>query len=276
MKEPAQTDFSLDARGFRRAGVVAGLLLGIFAPAGCLVIRYLLNGEPTLVWMLEEWNQQEYFYLYMLISIPIAFGVFGYFLGSLRDRVLYQNIALERMNTTLKTQSLTDDVTGQYNHRFLVSEIEKSLERAVRNKRDLSALMIDLDDFKQVNDRFGHLTGDRVLKELADIVNQSIRKVDTLGRYGGDEFLVILPEAAPEAAARVARRIQQNVSQHRFNVGKKTLPITVSIGITTVPDIQKIDKTDFIESVDQAMFKAKKSGKNRIIVGGQGPAKDPE
>ena len=171
---------------------------------------------------------------------------------------------LSRRSKELEAQSRTDDLTGQYNRRHILVELEREVERAVRYGRHLSGMMIDIDDFKSVNDQYGHLAGDQVLKDLVDIIEKSLRKIDILGRYGGDEFLVILPESTPDVACLVAERIRQNVAEHDFRIHEATLRLTVSIGLISFEDVQEINQTTFIEQIDQAMFQAKHLGKNQI------------
>lgn len=167
----------------------------------------------------------------------------------------------------LQTQSRTDDLTGQYNRRHILVELEKEVERAIRYGRHLSGMMVDIDDFKLINDKYGHLMGDRVLKSVAAVLEHSIRRIDILGRYGGDEFLVILPESALEIARLVAQRIQKNLLEYYQNVVRDLAPLTVSIGLLSFKNVREIDKAIFIEKIDQALLAAKRSGKNTISVG---------
>ena len=171
---------------------------------------------------------------------------------------------LNRRSKELEAQSRTDDLTGGYNRRHILVELEREVERALRYGRHLSGMMIDIDDFKSVNDRYGHLAGDRVLKEMAEVLEHSLRKIDILGRYGGDEFLIILPESPPDVAKVVGERVRQNVAAHSFLVHETTLHLTISIGLISFEDVQEIDPKAFIEKIDQAMFQAKRLGKNQI------------
>ncbi len=182
------------------------------------------------------------------------------------DRLREAFEELSRRSKELEAQSRTDDLTGQYNRRHILVELEKEVERAVRYERHLSGMMIDIDDFKSVNDRYGHLAGDQVLREIAQILEQNLRKIDILGRYGGDEFLVILPEAPPDTAKVVAERVRENVAAHSFRVEGAILHMTVSIGLISFADVQEIDQRTFIEQVDQAMLNAKHSGKNQVSI----------
>ncbi len=216
--------------------------------------------------MAHELSSQFYYYAYMALITPLVFGFFGAYLGSLNDTSHSQKKSMENRMNILETQSMTDDVTGLYNHRHLREEIEKEIERSKRHEHSLSALMIDIDGFKEINDLYGHLTGDYILREIASVIDQSIRKIDILGRYGGDEFVVILPEAKIEPAKIVAERVLQNVRLHRFQTKRDYISLTVSIGVFSYEDLKNLDSAIFIEKIDDAMFRAKSLGKDRMFL----------
>lgn len=148
-----------------------------------------------------------------------------------------------------------------------VELLVKAVERALRYGRPLSGMMVDIDDFKQINDRYGHFVGDRALKAFAKVFHESIRKIDILGRYGGDEFLIILPEATVDVARLVAERIQKNLAEYQRNVAGELAHFTASIGLLSFEDIKEVDETVFLERIDQALLKAKCTGKNTIFMG---------
>ena len=168
---------------------------------------------------------------------------------------------------TLEVQSIRDDLTGLYNRRYILLELEKETERSIRCKRPITGMMIDLDNFKQVNDQYGHPAGDEVLKQFALILEKSIRKMDIAGRYGGDEFLVLLPESDLEISGRVAERIRKNVHEFPFNAKGTPFSLSVSIGLIPFNEGEKNNKNGMIEKIDQALFRAKQSGKNQVAVG---------
>lgn len=174
-------------------------------------------------------------------------------LGVLRD--VTEKIKLER---ELLELSITDGLTGLYNQRHFFKELDKEMERAVRQGTPLSLLLFDLDDFKAYNDLNGHLEGDKVLKSVAQAVLRAIRRVDSAFRYGGDEFTVILPGASKEEASQVAERIKKSF---------KTMPylqeINLSIGLVEFKP--QYDLTAFIQHADEAMYSAKKMGGNQIF-----------
>ena len=239
--------------------------MGTGAPMGSLLFRMIVAGDFRFSWIEAEITDHFYYYAYMGLLTPLAFGIFGSYLGGLNQKIHVQKESLENVMNILETQSMTDDVTGLYNHRHLLEEIEKEVERSKRYRRTLSGMMVDLDGFKEINDQYGHLTGDYVLRETANVLNESIRKIDILGRYGGDEFVIILPEAPLAAARTVAERVLQNIRQHRFHTKKGYISLTVSVGLFSFENTEDLDKTQFIEKIDQAMFEAKKLGKNRMF-----------
>lgn len=247
------------------SGSIAGVVLGLGAPVGSLVLRMAFFGHVDLHWIRQEVLDNFYYYAYMTFLTPVAFGLFGHYLGELNDKVFSQKVKLESLASVLENQSMTDDVTGLYNHRHLMEEIEKEVERSKRHHHVLSGMMVDVDGFKEINDSYGHLTGDYVLREAAFVLNESIRKIDIIGRYGGDEFVIILPEASLDAAETVSERILQNVRQHRFMTKRDHISLTVSVGLFHFEDASDLSKTQFIEKIDDAMFRAKALGKDRLF-----------
>lgn len=172
---------------------------------------------------------------------------------------------LEKKN--LEKQSRTDDLTGLFNRRHIFAELEKEVHRAVRYKRDLSGMMIALDNFKQINDQYGHAIGDRVLYSFARMLEKSVRTMDVLGRYGGDEFLIILPETGLSSARVIAERIQSVSSNYQKQVLWEFENISVSIGLVALDESCRGDKNLFFEKIDNVLLLAKRTGKNTIVLG---------
>lgn len=245
--------------------MILGLLLGLGAPIGGLLFGMIFFGEINFHWVKQEVSSRFYYYAYMSLITPAVFGFFGAYLGSLNDKIHAQKKSLEALVNVLEAQSMSDDVTGIYNHRHLLEEIAKEVERSKRHDHLLSGMMVDVDDFKQINDLYGHSTGDAVIREVALVLNESIRKIDIIGRYGGDEFVIILPEAKLSAAKVVSERILLNIRQHRFNTRRDYVSLTVSIGLFSFENSSNLDKAQFIEKIDQAMFQAKSLGKDRAF-----------
>jgi diguanylate cyclase (GGDEF)-like protein len=175
-------------------------------------------------------------------------------------------MALEnaRMYETARSLADRDPLTGFFNHRYLQERLAEEVVRATRTHRPVSVVMLDLDDFKVVNDSFGHLYGDRVLVHVADLIRSVLRASDIPARYGGDEFALILPETAPEGAALVTRRLLRTFAASPFAAdGRQPIPIGISIGIATHPADGR-SATDLIEVADARLYVAKNEGGNRI------------
>ncbi len=175
-------------------------------------------------------------------------------------------MALEnaRLYETARTLADRDPLTGFHNHRYLHERLTEEVVRATRTRQPLSVLMLDLDDFKLVNDAFGHLYGDRMLAHVADLMRGALRLSDVPARYGGDEFTVILPETPREGAARVAERLLEAFRGSPFVAdGRQSLPVGASLGIATYPDDGRT-ATELIMIADRGLYQAKNAGGNRV------------
>lgn len=163
-----------------------------------------------------------------------------------------------RLYEEVKRQAITDSLTGLYNNRYFYETLEKELARSRRYRHPCSLLIMDLDDFKRYNDRYGHLAGDELLRELADLMRRTTRQADTVARYGGEEFAVILPETNRAQALTVAERLRQLVDTRVFTVrGRERIGrVTISVGVATFPDdAQEVEA--LIHAADMALFRAK-------------------
>ncbi len=251
----------------RATGAVIGCALGCAAAPTALAMRMVyLSGSLTWTWIRAELNENAFFYAYMAAATPAVFLMFGSWLGSLSDRISFQKQELERLSADLKRQAVTDELTGLFNRRQLFKTVEKEVDRARRYGRALTGMMVDIDDFKQVNDRHGHMAGDRVIRETAERLKRGLRRVDTVGRYAGDEFFIILPETGSEAANRVAERLRVDIRGHRYHAPTGDFSVTVSIGVFSFKGTELFDQNVFIEKIDQTMFRAKRAGKDRVFL----------
>jgi diguanylate cyclase (GGDEF)-like protein/PAS domain S-box-containing protein len=171
---------------------------------------------------------------------------------------------LHQLRMELHRQSITDDLSGLCNRRFLFETLNKELSRARRQKLHTTLLLIDLDHFKRVNDRFGHPVGDRVLQEFSRMLQGSVRIEDTAARVGGDEFAVLLPDSDPDAAMTTAERIRAKTAELQLVADSGELfGITVSIGLVHVHEGAGTPDTLYAEA-DQLLYRAKQAGRNRI------------
>jgi diguanylate cyclase (GGDEF)-like protein len=158
-----------------------------------------------------------------------------------------------------------DELTGLFNYRYLDIALERELRRAERYNSNLSVLFLDIDTFKNVNDQFGHLIGSKVLSEVGMLMKKSVRDVDTVIRYGGDEYTVILVETGMDGASTVAERIRSTIEAHPFVINEGlNIRLTASLGYACFPDDAK-SKVELLELADQAMYRGKANGRNRVF-----------
>lgn len=163
-----------------------------------------------------------------------------------------------------KERAFIDDVTGVYNARYLLATADNEIQRAARYGNPLSVLFLDLDRFKLVNDRYGHLIGSDTLRALSQLLAECVRQVDTLARYGGDEFTILLVDTPHEVAMKIAERIRSRVESHLFEAGRDgVLQLTISIGVATCPD-HGDTREPLLDAADKAMYRAKSEGRNRV------------
>ncbi|HEX9860501.1 MAG TPA: sensor domain-containing diguanylate cyclase [Nitrospirota bacterium] len=166
-------------------------------------------------------------------------------------------------DTTVKL-AITDGLTGLFNHRHFQEVLEREISRTLRYNDRFSLIIIDIDNFKQVNDKYGHQFGDQVLRKLSEILLSSCRDSDTVARYGGEEFAVILPKVDSSQATLTAQRIKKDIKARSAELMDGKMPLTVSIGIATCPADDK-SRQGLIEKADKALYTAKARGKDRAV-----------
>jgi len=175
-------------------------------------------------------------------------------------------IAGLNLRVKLENQSIQDGLTRLFNRNFMEIALERELHRATRRAAPLAVLMMDIDHFKAFNDTFGHEAGDVVLREVADCFRQAVRSEDVVCRYGGEEFVIIIPEANAEIAAERAEVIRHAVGKLRVHFkGEPLRQISLSIGIAIYPSAAR-DVADLIRVADQALYEAKRAGRDRVKV----------
>jgi len=189
------------------------------------------------------------------------------------DQVVLQAIASElvvavensRLYRLTKRLSITDELTDLYNYRFLQQRLDDEIHRAERYDKRLSFLMLDIDDFKRVNDVYGHRVGDQVLAEVAAVLKSAVREVDVVARYGGEEFSVVLPETDAPGAFIAAEKLREAIALHRFKDadGEAVVRVTISIGLASFP-AHATDKEALLRAADGAVYHAKRTGKDRV------------
>ncbi|MBI1364762.1 MAG: PleD family two-component system response regulator [Alphaproteobacteria bacterium] len=200
-------------------------------------------------------------------------------------RPVEKNELMARVNTQIKRKrfvehlrssfqaslemAVTDQLTGLYNRRYLASHLAAMFDRALWTGRPLSVMILDIDHFKAINDTYGHDVGDRVIQNIAERIRSSIRGIDLACRYGGEEFLIAMPDTEKDFARIVAERLRQEIATHKVTVngGRDQLQVTVSIGIASTADGENEDTSQkLIKRADQALYGAKSGGRNRVIL----------
>jgi diguanylate cyclase (GGDEF)-like protein len=174
---------------------------------------------------------------------------------ALRNAVTYEQ---------LQKLAANDPLTGIYNRRFGMTRLNEEFNRAIRTSSPLGVLIFDIDHFKQVNDTYGHTVGDRVLLSVTQVAKMALRKGDFIIRYGGEEFMIILPGASKEDTVFIAERLRHMVEESSCSHGSQQIKITVSVGATSLPEFSAENESELIQQADEAMYRAKELGRNRV------------
>jgi diguanylate cyclase (GGDEF)-like protein len=233
-----------------RKGIL-NVLQKIGAADGIEPLRLPLVFEENLLGVLWVWGSEI-----TNSDLPIM-GIFGKQVG----------ISMERARLFQEVQSLalTDPLTGLQNRRSLFELGKIEFSRATRMKRPFSCMMLDLDHFKLINDKYGHPIGDQVLQEFAKLCVHSLREIDLVARYGGEELIVLLPETDRETSVHVAERLRTSIAATSIKTSNGDINITVSIGVAT-KDENTLSLESLIARADQAMYNAKHRGRNRVMI----------
>ncbi len=178
-------------------------------------------------------------------------------------------LALRRLKLykEIETLAITDGLTGVYTRRYFLERFEEEVQRSSLRRAKLSFLMIDADHFKAINDQHGHLTGDMVLKEISNVIRENVREIDIVGRFGGEEFCVVLPETDMEGARVVAERIRKSSEKRSVKAYDNTVQVTLSIGIAMYPSDGKLVE-ELMDKADWALYRAKSQGRNCVVTFG--------
>jgi diguanylate cyclase len=187
----------------------------------------------------------------------------GIFSSAMRESLYKSGIALKEANKRIEELAELDDLTGSFNRRCIMRFLDEEIERAHRTNAHCSVALIDLDWFKRINDTYGHPTGDEVLRTFAITVFANIRGVDRFGRYGGEEFLLLLPDTPHDVALRLLNRLRAIVAELDWSAFSLGMQITVSAGIVTLKAGETADA--LLARADAALYKAKAQGRNRIV-----------
>jgi diguanylate cyclase (GGDEF)-like protein len=198
------------------------------------------------------------------ITKPINFAVLEARVRTqLRVKALVEQV--QRQADELLRVSRTDALTGLDNRRYLEERLDEAFRHAQRLSEPFALVMCDLDKFKSVNDTHGHQAGDAVLQQLADVLRAQAREIDQIGRYGGEEFMLLLPGTPLDAAAHFAERVRQAVEAHTFTFPAGTLSRTLSAGVAAWPHPRLATCDSLVKAADDALYVAKERGRNRVI-----------
>ena len=184
-----------------------------------------------------------------------------------RAKIVSMQFALEMKKVILYEKleelAITDGLTGLYVRRYFLERLDEESQRSKRYKFNFAFLMIDIDNFKKCNDTYGHLVGDVILREVGRIIKEHVREIDLASRYGGEEFALVLPETGMEGAIHAGERIRKHVEENIFRAYDEKLKLTVSVGVAVYPE-DSDNAREIIEKADEALYVAKKSGKNVV------------
>ena len=244
----------LELRNFMMA-LVQGDLSRDLAQKGYLAgsLKSLQANLRHLTWQTQRISQGDF-------TQRIDFmGEFAVAFNSMTQQLQEARQQLEEANQALQLRADTDGLTGLYNHAFLMKTLETEIERARRYGTALSLVMLDIDHFKKFNDTYGHQLGDTVLVETAKLLRQPLRASDTAGRYGGEEFMLILPNTDHDGALALAERIRSSIETTPFT--DVHLQVTISAGIAAW-DKQKL--VELIQTADDRLYDAKRNGRNQV------------
>ena len=220
---------------------------------------FLLTGKPI---SLPHETYLERFATMTVFILTIGRCMFiGIFSSAMRESLYKSGLALKEANRRIEELAELDDLTGSLNRRCIMSFLDDEIARAARNNIRCSIALIDLDWFKRINDTYGHPTGDEVLRTFAITVFANIRGVDRFGRYGGEEFLLVLPDTPHEVAVRMLERLRSITSDLDWSAFSPGMRVTFSAGIATLTASDTADT--FLARADSALYKAKAQGRNR-------------
>jgi diguanylate cyclase (GGDEF)-like protein len=222
---------------------------------------YVENRSVSNLFEDEDLELLEYFAAQAAVSIENAM-----LNEDLEARVEARTAELVRANARLHELAITDSLTGAFNRRHFFKLAQQELARAQRYGHPLSVIMLDLDHFKQINDQYGHLVGDHVLQVVTQYMRDNIRTVDSLGRYGGEEFVILLPNTALPGTLDIAERVYTIFASQCVLLDEVTVTVTASLGVVSLEDTTGISVEILFDRADQALYEAKQAGRNRVVI----------
>ncbi len=233
--------------------------------AYCAMFALLAWREPDRLHAAGEWMV-----ILALAVVMAQTGLIGGYISQLRHALDKKNRQLNGAMAQMSDRAIRDELTGVYNRRQLMQAVRSEEARATRGDNLFSVCMMDIDHFKQVNDAHGHLVGDEVLRRCADQIRNNIREIDTFGRYGGEEFLLIMPLTDRDGASIVANRLRTRIERLEFvNDRDEPFRVTISMGIAESTRASARECNEVLRRADEALYRAKHAGRNRVGVAGE-------
>jgi two-component system cell cycle response regulator len=196
-------------------------------------------------------------------SVQLASAIVQGAARALNRAAMFKSVLSHREQ--LEALAKTDELTGCLSRRYLMERLEHELERAARYQRLIAIAMLDIDNFKRLNDTLGHTRGDAALRTIGGVLRRSLRGADFVGRYGGDEFLIVLPETGAAGALELAERIREGIGRRTFDFRGRKMRLTVSGGVASYPEAGILTAEELIDLADQALYRAKWEGRNKIV-----------
>lgn len=256
--------FAHESRGVLLLIYVVAFLFGIFRldTRGFLYVSVFTFVTYSIdLALLHQFRPQginfkmEYVQLFCFAVVLVVFSVIGGYISDMRNK-------LNKSHAIIREMSIRDELTGAYNRRHIMEQIESERQRVSRGGSRFAIGMLDIDHFKSVNDTHGHLAGDEVLRTVSNVIRNSLRSVDFYGRFGGEEFLIIMTRTDIKGAMLYAERVRGAIEQRRFPDVGINFRVTVSLGLTEYQGSEKIDK--MIARADKALYRSKDGGRNRV------------
>jgi diguanylate cyclase (GGDEF)-like protein len=239
------------------------LPISVYSCAFNLLVQSIIDNFPDTV----KNDPQDYGnfirYLMKITALDMSLAIDTSFTHQLKS--FEQSLdGMQVLASHLEKHAVTDSLTGMINHEHVFSELKKAMKQAQSEEYALCVVMADIDHFKSVNDTYGHLAGDGVLKEVAKRIKNSLRGFDIVGRYGGEEFLLVLHKANIDTARMVAERIRSRIAATPIDLSNELLDVTISMGVAMVKPEE--DVNSLVERADKALYNAKENGRNQVAL----------